>query len=58
MTTKDSKKNVTQTNRLAKKYKVDFYIIRKVIAGKGRVFIDSSNQKRKILKNKGFVHLS
>ncbi len=53
-----TKKNLTKINRLAKKYKLDFYIIGKVIAGKGRVFIEYSNQKRKILKNKGFIHLS
>lgn len=53
-----TKKNLTKINRLVKKYKLDFYIIGKVISGKGRVFIEYSNQKRKILKNKGFIHLS
>jgi len=53
-----TKKNLIKINSLARKYKLDFHIIGKVIEGKGKVIIEYSNQKRKVLKNKGFIHLS
>ena len=53
-----AKKNLSKINTLVKKYGLDFFIIGKVIDGIGKVFVDCSNKQRKLLKNKGFTHLS
>ena len=52
------KKNLGKINILAKKYDLDFFIIGKVIDGIGKVFIDYPHRQRKLLKTKGFIHLS
>jgi thiamine-monophosphate kinase len=53
-----AKKNLSKINTLAKKYALDFFIIGKVIDGIGKVFVDCPNKQRKLLKNRGFIHLS
>jgi thiamine-monophosphate kinase len=53
-----AKKNLSKINTLAKKYGLDFFIIGKVIYGIGKVFIDCPHRNRKLLKTKGFIHLS
>lgn len=53
-----AKKNLSKIKTLVKKYGLDFFIIGRVIDGKGKVFVDYSNKQRKLLKNKGFTHLS
>jgi thiamine-monophosphate kinase len=53
-----AKKNLSKIKTLVKKYGLDFFIIGRVIDGIGKVFVDCSNKQRKLLKNKGFTHLS
>jgi len=53
-----TKKNLRKVNTLAKKYCLNFFIIGRVIDGIGKVFVDCSNEQRKLLKNKGFTHLT
>jgi thiamine-monophosphate kinase len=53
-----TKKNLRKINTLAKKYHLNFFIIGRVIDGIGKVFVDCSNEKRKLLKDKGFTHLT
>ena len=52
-----AKKNLSKIKTL-KKYGLDFFIIGRAIDGIGKVFVDCSNKQRKLLKNKGFIHLS
>ena len=53
-----AKKNLYKINLVAKRYGLNLFVIGKVIDGIGKVFIDSSTKQRKLLKNKGFTHLS
>ncbi len=53
-----AKKNLNKVNTMVKKYCLDFFIIGRVINGIGKVFVDCPNKQRKLLKNKGFTHLS
>lgn len=53
-----SKKNLLRITRILKKHRINMYIIGKVVSGSGRVFVVSSNGEKKLLKNKGFTHLS
>ncbi len=53
-----AKKNLNKVNTMVKKYCLDFFIIGRVINGIGKVFVDCPSKQRKLLKNKGFTHLS
>ncbi|MER5174743.1 MAG: thiamine-phosphate kinase [Candidatus Nitrosocosmicus sp.] len=53
-----AKKNLSKVDTLVKKYCLDFFIIGRVIKGIGKVFVECPNKQRKLLKNKGFTHLS
>jgi thiamine-monophosphate kinase len=52
------KKNIKKVINLAKKNCLDFFIIGKVVPGIGKVFVAYPNEQKKLLKNKGFTHLT
>jgi thiamine-monophosphate kinase len=52
------KKNIKKVNYLAKKNCLDFFIIGRVVHGIGKVFVVYSNEQKKLLKIKGFTHLT
>ena len=53
-----AKKNLNKITNLAKRYGLNLFVIGKVTDGIGKVFIDLPYGQRKLLKNKGFTHLS
>jgi thiamine-monophosphate kinase len=53
-----AKKNLYKINNLAKRCDLNLFVIGKVTDGIGNVFIELPNDKRRLLKNKGFTHLS
>lgn len=53
-----AKKNLNKAITIVKRYGLSFFIIGKVTKGIGKVFIYSPNKPMKLLKNKGFIHLS
>jgi len=53
-----ARKNLYKINNLAKRYGLNLFVIGKVTDGIGKVFIDLPNEQRRLLKNKGFTHLS
>ncbi len=52
------KKNIKKVNYLVKKYCLDFFIIGRVVSGIGKVFVTYPNEQKRLLKNKGFTHLT
>ena len=53
-----AKKNLNKITNLAKRYGLNLFVIGKVTDGIGKVFIDLPYEQRRLLKNKGFTHLS
>ncbi len=52
------KNNINKVNYLVKKYCLDFFIIGRVVSGIGKVFVVYPNEQKRLLKNKGFTHLT
>jgi thiamine-monophosphate kinase len=53
-----AKKNLHKINSIVKKYSLSFFVIGTVTKGIGKIFICDPENRIKLLKNKGFVHLS
>lgn len=53
-----AKKNLNKINTLVKRYGLSFFVIGKVTKGMGKVFVCNPDKQMKLLKNKGFTHLS
>jgi thiamine-monophosphate kinase len=52
------KKNIKKVGYLAKKYSLNLFIIGRVTHGMGKVFEVLPNEQKRLLKNKGFTHLT
>jgi thiamine-monophosphate kinase len=52
-----SKKNLLKLSKLAEDHKLKYYVIGEVVKGFGKVFLISPDNKRRLLKNKGYIHL-